>query len=52
MNADLQQLKQSDLDLTAALQEKLKIPSTKAKVAEKVLSPFVVTLAIIGSNFW
>ena len=51
MNADLQQLKQSDLDLTAALQEKLKIPSTKAKVAEKVLSAFVITLVIIGSNF-
>ena len=48
MNADLQQLKQSDLDLTAALQEKLKIPSTKAKVAEKVLSDFVVT--VIGNN--
>ena len=36
MHADLQQLKESDLDLTTALQEKLSIPSTKAKVAEKV----------------
>ena len=40
MNADLQQLKDSELDLTTALQDKLKLPRTKAKVAEKVSAWF------------